>query len=81
MAFKEFAVEVLQRDSAGKLVAGYSWDMHGDSFNNVRTLAPRGRQAFRLDVPNRLPPGDTYQAFARPAYFGDIPLPVTPPKN
>jgi hypothetical protein len=79
--FKHFVVEILQRDSAGKLVAGHFWDAGMDIANNVRTLAPGGRQAFRLDVPERLPLGDTYQAYARPVYYADDPLPATPPKN
>lgn len=52
------AVDVLQRDSAGKIVARYS--------GFVEQLRANSRKSFRLDVPDRLPDAGHYEAYARP---------------
>lgn len=73
VGFGTFAVEVLQRNRFGALVADYTWfsDIDADCLH----ITPGGRVAFRLDVPDRLPPDDTYEASARPWYDMDAKLP------
>jgi hypothetical protein len=68
VGFDEFVVDVVHRDASGRLVAEY--------FGPGEKLAPGGRSAFRIDTPDRLPAGETYEAYARPWYGSAALLPI-----
>lgn len=73
VGFKDFIIDVLHRDAKGTIVAAYQ-DL-GDK------VSADGRVAFRLDTPDKLPPGDTYEAFARPWYDTKDELPIRTGKS
>jgi hypothetical protein len=68
--FNHFRVDVLHRDANGRIVAHY--DGFGDE------LRAGGSVRFRIDTPDKLPAGDTYDAFARPAYSAQDAWPILP---
>jgi hypothetical protein len=74
VSFKQFVVDVLQRDATGKIVAHYDWSSEIES--TTKRIKAGGRVAFRIDVPDKLPSGDTYEAYARPWYDSDDKLPI-----
>jgi hypothetical protein len=72
VGFKQFVVDVLQRDATGKIVAHYDWSSEIES--TTKRIKAGGRVAFRIDVPDKLPSGDTYEAYARPWYDDKLPI-------
>lgn len=69
VGFDEYVVDVVHRDSKGKLIAEY--------FEPGEKLMPNGKSAFRINTPDRLPVGDKYEAYARPWYGSEARLPIS----
>lgn len=67
----DFVVDVLRRDATGRITGHYS--LFSETYMKI---SAGGRVAFRLDVPDRLSTGDTYEAVARPWYYREDPLPI-----
>lgn len=68
VGFDEYSIDILHRDALGKIVASYD--------NGGVKIPAHGRKDFRIDVPKVLPPGDRYEAYARPWYTAEMSLPI-----